>query len=71
VVVGKNSNGQDKKVSRVEYKHTPPNEPIAYLKPQLHDFIAHNFCGILAREGVQILLSTYTSRHYIIMHRLF
>jgi hypothetical protein len=27
------SNGQDKKVSRVEYKHTPPSEPITYLKP--------------------------------------
>jgi hypothetical protein len=32
VVIGKNNVGQEKKMFRVEYKDTPPNELIAYLK---------------------------------------
>ncbi len=41
--IGRNNVGQEKKVSMVEYKDTPPNELITYLKPQLGDFIVHNY----------------------------
>jgi hypothetical protein len=42
VVVNRNNVGQKKKMSRVEYKYTIHNELIAYLNPQLGDFIVHN-----------------------------
>ncbi len=32
-----------KKMSRVEYKKSRPSELISYLKPQLGDFIIHNY----------------------------
>ncbi len=41
-VIGKNNVGQKKKVSKVEYKYTPPNKLIAYFKPRLGDFMCHN-----------------------------
>jgi hypothetical protein len=43
VVVGNNSNGQDKKMSQVQYKDTTPFELITYLKSGLGDFSAHNY----------------------------
>jgi hypothetical protein len=43
VVVGDNNNGQNKKMSQVQYKVTTPTKLIAYLKPWLGDFIAHNY----------------------------
>jgi len=42
-VVGKTSNFQDKKVSKVMYNGTKPFELIKYLKPHLSEFIVHNF----------------------------
>ncbi len=43
MVVGKNNVGQNKKMSKVEYKESHPSELIAYLKPQLGDFTVHNY----------------------------
>jgi hypothetical protein len=42
-VVGKTSDGWNKKVSRVEYYETTPREMIEYLKPKLKEFVIHNF----------------------------
>jgi hypothetical protein len=43
VVVGKTSDGHDRKVSMVEYCETKPSHFIGYLKPKLQEFVAHNF----------------------------
>ncbi len=43
MVVGNNSNGQDKKMSQVQYKYTTPTKLITYLKLWLGDFNAYNY----------------------------
>jgi hypothetical protein len=43
VFVGQNSEGGDRHALRLEYKTTPPSEFIAFLKPKLAKFVAHNF----------------------------
>jgi hypothetical protein len=42
-VVGTTTDGQEKKVSRVMYNDTTPIDLIQYLKPQLTNFVLHNF----------------------------
>jgi len=42
-VVGTTTDGREKKVSRVMYNDTIPIDSIQYLKPQLSDFVLHNF----------------------------
>jgi len=43
VIVGKNNDGCDKKVSRVEYCETQPSQLIGYLRPKLKELVMHNF----------------------------
>jgi hypothetical protein len=42
-VVGQNEDGKDRKVYKVEYHDTHPNELIEYLKPHLKAFVLHKF----------------------------
>lgn len=42
VVVGKDANGADKKVSRLEYVQSSPLELLDYLRARLPEFIKHN-----------------------------
>jgi hypothetical protein len=41
--MGTTTDGREKKINRVIYNDTTPIDLIQYLKPQLLDFVLHNF----------------------------
>jgi hypothetical protein len=43
VVIGKTNDGQEKKMSKVQYYETRPSVLIEYLKLKLQDFVIHSF----------------------------
>jgi hypothetical protein len=43
VVVGQKGNGEDWKVTQLQYMDTPTLELLEYLYPRLEDFTTHNF----------------------------
>ncbi len=43
VVAGQKDNGEDWKVTQLQYMDTPNLELLEYLCPRLKDFVTHNF----------------------------
>jgi hypothetical protein len=61
-VVGKNNDGQNKKVLKVEYCETKSNVLIKYIKPIFQEFFIQKIIAKhLARKGVQGLCTKSTT----------